>query len=165
MFTANFNKILLTLSLNISNNFVNGGSINLNRYPNGFAQLYYISSQTYSHNANILNDYIVLGNGNTEPTKNDYKLSGTVIELTSQATEIVTRGWNKDGSMEILYKVTGTPTSDATISEIGLIKNFYTSNYQDSADVLLAREVLDTPITITNGVAVELYFRLKFKLT
>lgn len=164
MFTVNFNELLLTLSLNISNDFVRN-FINIRKYPNAQSQHYYISSQTYSKNANILNGYIVLGTGNTEPNENDYKLSGTVIELTNQTTNIVTRGWNKDGSMEILYKVTGTPTSDATISEIGLVKQFYTSNYQDSADALLAREVLDTPIAITNGVAVELYFKLKFKLT
>lgn len=164
MFTVNFNEILLTLSLNISRGFASN-FINLRRYPNNLPQPYYISSQTYNKNANILNGYIVLGTGNTEPAENDYKLSGTVISLTDQTTNIVARGWNKDSSMEILYKVTGTPTSDATINEIGLVKNFYTSDSQSSADVLLAREVLDTPITITNGVAVELYFKLKFKLT
>lgn len=164
MFTANFNKILLTLSLNISNDFT-GNYIRLYSYPNWTMITYFISSRTYSKNANILNGYIVLGTGNTEPAENDYKLSGTVISLTDQTTNIVTQGWNKDGSMEILYKVTGTPTSDATINEIGLVKNFYTSNSQNSADVLLDREVLDTPIELTNGVAVELYFRLKFKLT
>ena len=164
MFTVNFNKILLTLSLNISNGFV-GNFIDIRRYPNNLPQRYYISIQTYGKNANILNGYIVLGTGNTEPNENDYKLSGTVIELTSQTTNIVTRGYNKDGSMEILYKVTGTPTSDAVISEIGLVKYFYTSDSQSSADVLLAREVLATPITITSGTPVELYFKLKFKLT
>lgn len=164
MFTTNFNKILLTLSLNVSGSFI-GNYMILNRYPNNLPQPYYISSQTYSKNISILNNYIVLGTGNTEPAENDYKLSGAVISLTNQTTNIVTRGWNKDGSMEILYKVTGTPTSDATINEIGLVKNFYTSDSQNEADVLLAREVLDTPIELTNGVAVELYFRLKFKLT
>lgn len=164
MFTANFNKILLTLSLNISGGFT-GNYIKLRSYPNWTQRAYFISSQTYGKNANILNSYIVLGTGNTTPTVDDYKLSGTVISLTNQTTEIIARGWNKDGSMEILYKVTGTPTSNATISEIGLVKNFMYDNYNNTADVLLAREVLDTPIELTNGVAVELYFRLKFKLT
>lgn len=165
MFTKNFNKILLTLSLNIiSGNFAYN-YIYLFTYPNNIQRKYFISDATnVLQNVNIFNDYIVLGTGNTEPTENDYKLSGTVISLTDQTTEVVTQGWNSDGSMEILYKVTGTPTSDATINEIGLVKNFNYNSF-DTTDVLLAREVLDTPITITNGVAVELYFKLKFKLT
>lgn len=169
MFTKNFNKILLTLSLNFktNNTYLDNEYITINSYLNWTERKYYIdySNTTVSKkNTNILNGYIVLGNGNTEPTENDYKLSGTVISLTDQTTEVVTQGWNKDGSMEILYKVTGTPTSNATISEIGLVKNFYYNLYS-TADVLLVREVLDTPIELTNGVAVELYFRLKFKLT
>ena len=170
MFTENFNKILLTLSLNFktNSNHLDNKYINIHSYPNWTEYAYYInanSSTVGKQNTNILNGYIVLGNGNTEPTENDYKLSGTVISLTNQTTEVVTQGWGKDDSMEILYKVTGTPTSDATISEIGLVKHFLSNDYSGSADVLLAREVLATPITITNGVAVELYFRLKFKLT
>lgn len=165
MFNINFNRLLLTLSLNISGNFVNN-YITVITYPNRIQRQYYINNvnSVYSTNANILNCNIILGTGNTTPTETDYVLSGTVISLTNQTTEVVTQGWNKDGSMEILYKVTGTPTSNATISEIGLVKNFMYDNY-NTADVLLAREVLDTPITITSGTPVELYFKLKFKLT
>ena len=165
MFNINFNKLLLTLSLNISDDFVNN-YITVITYPMRVQRNYYISNSNgvYAKNANILNCNIILGTGNTTPTETDYTLSGTVISLTNQTTEVVTQGWNKDCSMEILYKVTGTPTSDTTISEIGLVKNFMYNSF-NTDNVLLAREVLDTPIELTNGVAVELYFKLKFKLT
>ena len=175
MFTTNFNKILLTLSLNF-----NTGS-NTNKLNNKYIEVrpmtglmsypYNIDISTYSssvtvmkQNVNILNGFIMLGTGNTTPTVDDYKLSGTTISLTNQVTEVITQGWNSDGSMEILYKVTGTPSANNIIKEIGLVKNVYRNN-SNRVDLLLYREVLATPITITSGTPVELYFKLKFKLT
>ena len=175
MFTANFNKILLTLSLNFNTSSdtdkLDNKYIEVRPMTGIMSYLYYISISTNSssvtamkQNVNILNGFIILGTGNTTPTVDDYKLSGTTISLTNQVTEVVTQGWNNDGSMEVLYKVTGTPSANNIIKEIGLVKKYY-HNSSNKIDVLLYREVLATPITITSGTPVELYFKLKFKLT
>lgn len=84
----------------------------------------------------------ILGTGTTAPQESDYCLENRVTTFTIGS---VSRDFtDTTGAMTLSAICTWTGTESA-ISEIGLVGGYDNSNY------LLAREVLETPITVNNG--------------
>lgn len=96
--------------------------------------------------------YILLGSGTTEPAATDYSLE---TDESANFTITGTNTTNYDsGSLQILFALTATNTSasDITISEIGVMKQIQRASNTDQANqVLLTRDVLNTPITFAAG--------------
>lgn len=95
---------------------------------------------------------VLLGDGNTEPSLDDYRLSGNIISTVSAATVTPTVTIS-DGSVIIsaTYSITNTGTEDITISEIGLMGKTTTSSSYETTSYLVERTVLDSPVTIPAG--------------
>ena len=92
------------------------------------------------------------GTGNASPTLQDYSLENAIID---DVFEYQTSGYklNTDYSfvqsaMTATYRYTGSNT--ITISEVGLFDKMLSSDRLPHS-FMLAREVLETPITVSNG--------------
>ena len=95
---------------------------------------------------------VLFGTGNTEPTLEDYKLSGDVI-TGIEGTAIVSSKEDDDGSLtiECIYTITNGNSFEITISEIGVFGMGSSSYAGSSLAVLLDRTILDEPLTIPAG--------------
>lgn len=99
---------------------------------------------------------IDIGNDDTTVTAADYKLGNSVLDQFT-VNSVQHHVLETNGRIAIAYAATYTNTSDAsiTIREIGLLRGIGYYRYSDRfyGESLLAREVLDTPITVEpNGV-------------
>lgn len=89
---------------------------------------------------------LALGDGNTPPTVDDYKLSGNLITGLRTQTQNTTANNN---SITFSIIVTNNTNNSVTVKELGLAgcyssgDNYYT--------VLLTRDVLSDPVTLNTG--------------
>lgn len=99
---------------------------------------------------------IVVGQGDTEPTLNDYALEDDETANFTNYTVALSTSSN-GGSISTVATVTGINNTGAsiTIREVGVVKKFYygTTSIADTTykNVLLLRHVLDEPKEIANG--------------
>lgn len=111
------------------------------------ASLNYSASHCRSLYAGNTYFKVEFGSGTTPPEVNDYCLAA---DETSNLTIVqnVTPNWESN-KFELLISctITNTTANSITINEIGINKNFGSGNTW----FLLAREVLDTPLTIPAG--------------
>lgn len=104
-----------------------------------------------------------VGEGDTEPTLNDYALEDDVtISLSNYSVSISPS--SESGMAKLVATVTGINNTgeSITIREVGVVKKFYygTTSTSESAykNVLLLRHVLDTPKEVANGEGFSLTF-------
>ena len=96
------------------------------------------------------------GSGNTAPTIDDYKLSGSVIQNITYSY-VLNNSFNEDGSAgeaSVTYTITNNNEHEITIGEIGLFCEAYWStayNKYTHFFFMLERTALETPITIPAG--------------
>lgn len=103
-----------------------------------------------SNNANIL----YFGTGTKEATVSDYKLQSPIEgDVFTPGSASTIHNNNYPGSYTITQSYVYTGDSDVTITEIGLINSVSKSaNSSDGyARLLMAREVLENPITVSKG--------------
>ena len=94
---------------------------------------------------------VFVGSNDTPVTPDDYAWSNNIDTLTkvSQSAKIVTKNGNK--VLRFILSVTNDTDEDVEAKEVGVIVKV---NYGSNTSVLIAREVLDTPITVkANGGA------------
>lgn len=128
-----------------------------NTYPacsNGSNTTLYYASPGYCMTslATSLARGTVLGDGTKEVSIDDYTLSGNVISTLTASFAMSYKG--SDDGLSVTAKITLTnPTeNDVTVSEIGLIENCKSGTSSSARQpVMLARTLLDTPITIPAG--------------
>lgn len=118
---------------------------------NTVTQLYGGSNQWRSNS--ILNSLVALvfGTGTTAPTAEDYALE---TDATASFVASLTTLVNYDSAKnEFIFSatVTNTTADDIIISEIGVRKGIYSTTTNTPQNVLFAREVLQTPITVAAG--------------
>lgn len=106
--------------------------------------------------------YIVLGNGTTKPTPEDYRLESQITTNLSCDSVSVSRNTTVK-----TYTATfsNSGTSDITVTEIGYVSRItYTySNWETIYDdFLMDRTVLETPITIPAGESRTVTYELSF---
>jgi len=106
--------------------------------------------------------YIILGNGTTEPTPEDYCLESQITTNLSCDNVSVSRNTTVK-----TYTATfsNSGTSDITVTEVGYVSRImYThTGWDDIYDnFLMDRTVLDTPITIPAGESRTVTYELSF---
>lgn len=118
----------------------------------------------YSYTENREGVVIYTGGGNTLPTESDYKLENPYTDV--QMISLTGSTYNSTLYTVELYKTyTATLENKAsvnrTISEVGLLIGL-PSTSNDKVKLLMAREILDTPITLEPGATKTFTFRIDF---
>ena len=97
---------------------------------------------------------VILGNGNTPPTLQDYKLSGNLITSYEYSSSVSSLQVEEGIEITATYTITNTGSENMTISEIGMIApvcSGSTTAADGSYVNLVERTVLETPVTIPAG--------------
>lgn len=147
------------------------GNINVKRSDGsvaGFVKIYHANHVLYT--APLSPQNICIGTGNTPVTYDDYTLSGEILDnqkLTYISYKINYDAEGRKVSKTVTYTYTNETDSNITISEWGLFRQWRTNNgssavlFSNSAyNILLYREVLETPITIEPGTSATLKFKI-----
>lgn len=101
----------------------------------------------------IPNKRVKIGTGTTPPKVTDYKIESEIDASKYQASvsNIKVTNFDNEGSTQCInVTVTNISGEPLTVSEIGL-ENWAGNVFSDDFHFLLAREVFDTPITISPG--------------
>lgn len=96
------------------------------------------------------NGGVVLGTGTTQPTLNDYCLSGELITGYTYNSTVSNSVDDEGQSITATYTITNSSDENFTIGEIGIIASF-TKNAAAAEKALLERTVLDKPLAIPAG--------------
>ena len=114
----------------------------------------------------IQNKIAKIGTGTTPPKVTDYKMESEIDASKYQASmsNIKVTNFDNEGSTQCInVTVTNISGEPLTVSEIGLENWGGGINDNDQSHLLIAREVFDTPITISPGGGT--VFQLKNLLT
>lgn len=99
---------------------------------------------------------LLVGTGFTAAAPNDYclenEIDDTKILLSSTLTNLET------GALKPLFTIVNIDSSPITISEVGIFAHFHSNsndfwNNQKYCNLLLTRQVLETPVTVLSGEA------------
>lgn len=138
------------------------GSLQLNNAFNPFNV--YPPYINHSYAANLEGVCIYTGSGTTEPTADDYNLESpyTDVQMTTCTGSSVESSTNTVSRMKT-YTATleNKAEENRTISEVGLMVGFPSSS-SDKVKLLMAREVLENPITLEPNDTVTFTFRIDF---
>lgn len=131
-------------------------------YPGMFSQaadpqLGQVGSATYAHHTNF-----VVGSGATPVTASDYRLEQEIVE--GLACDAVTSQVD-DTTHTVTYRKTlrNTSDDDITIREVGLT-GAVTTTMPTRKQVLVYREVLETPVTIAPGDSATLRITIRHEM-
>ena len=94
---------------------------------------------------------VVLGDGTTPPTIDDYKLSGNVISGFTYTKALTITNDESGVTLSCLFTITNTSDIGFTIGELGLLASVASGSYTEATKILLERTVLDTPVSIPAG--------------
>lgn len=102
---------------------------------------------------------VVLGDGDTPVSSNDYRLAGNLItgfvySQTSEAGRTGQKVWAKGK-----YTITNNNASHITIREIGMLQAYASSSY-----CMIDRQLLDSPITIEAGGVGQLEYSIEYEV-
>ena len=108
---------------------------------------------------------IYLGTGSTEPTVDDYKLSGTQITTFSVlSTAFTTNVIDNVQTFEMRYVIRNTGTAEFTIGEIAYFGCVQMNNSSTYKRVLFERTVLDEPLTVPANATAEILYKWNITL-
>lgn len=112
-----------------------------------------VSINNYRSSLLFSNPKMVLGDGTTAPTKGDYAIENevtglTLVSLTLPNNQSASYNFGELIGVFIAIGVFSNETNDdITINEIA----YYTQNSSLVGEIMLAREVLDSPVTVHPG--------------
>lgn len=95
---------------------------------------------------------LTIGTGTTAVTASDYALDADALASFSNVTQSLQKTFSNTG-FEIALTISGANNSgaDIAINEIGVLKGYSSSGSGTAGNILLVREVLDSPITVADG--------------
>lgn len=136
-------------------NTINFGT--LITYGNSNMKLKSLSgSLSDNYQGNYVNNcFVALGANTTTPTYQDYTFNR--ITTLNQTNNVVNKqGWadsqTYEGILQVITTYQNTGSNNVTVSELGIITAYNTSAWDNPAQAaLVAREVLDSPVTIAPG--------------
>ena len=181
MLLRNYYNWLAMLTMGVTNTDTStfgDGHLNVKRSAN---TIYALSTGTamsalglgYSSGTNIdggcgaSNGAIAIGNGDTAVTFDDYALDSIISSGWTKGTPVIgTPSYNsetKKWSNTISFIVTNSSGSDMTIKEAGIYTNA-TANASATLVSLIYREVLASPVTITNGQSKTITLNLEYTM-
>jgi len=112
----------------------------------------------------------LVGSGSTAPTYDDYRLTTDKTSSFSTTSTATSFAINSAGKLEMTVTWVGTnsTSSSITINEFGLKKTIYRSytssgytEHIDSMEVLIAHELLDTPVVVPAGSGTTITARIE----
>jgi len=112
----------------------------------------------------------LVGSGSTSPTYDDYRLTTDKTSSFSTTSTSVSFATNASGKLEMVVTWVGTNSSanSITISEFGLKKTIYkspmelvTTGDMGPTEVLIAHELLDTPVVVPAGSGATITARIE----
>ena len=112
-------------------------------------------------------DGVVFGTGNTTPTMDNFKLSGSYVYSTGSNIAYTANGpvETENGlKYSITYTITNAYDYDLTVGEVGLIRKVYNSNNNGPLYIMVDRTALDTPITIPIGGVGQVVYTVNLNL-
>ena len=93
--------------------------------------------------------HVVIGAGDTPPTKDDYDLADASIMASNKMKSLTqTATWTKEDGTVVTVQWQNNSDSAITVKEIGFAMKATNTAYSKAANYIIARKVLDTPITI-----------------
>lgn len=111
--------------------------------------------QYFIENTNMKGDVSFrVGTGNTEPAADDYEMANDVTDSLTGTSLTVNHVMGEDGAKVVYTFSASNQTGDSlTISEVGIVKTLKNgeSSSPSRGDVLIARDILDTPVTVPSG--------------
>ena len=139
-----------------TNEYTNPG---LKRYSDGstsWQPLWANNNTSYTayasqNSALHLNNFVVIGTGDTAESLSDYRLANDITGSISNYQQSYTSG--EDGNtLKTTFSISGVNNTGSaiTIKEVGIGKNILDGNIA-SVPVMFLRKVLDTPIEVANG--------------
>ncbi|MCI7503688.1 MAG: hypothetical protein MSA76_08525 [Clostridium sp.] len=104
---------------------------------------------------------LLIGEGNTPPTVNDYKLEKQITSGFSCQLSYQKNGYEVVDAKKfmLILTITNTSKSDLVIKELGYIRSGQ-NNYYKNCNILLDRTVFDEPVTIVPGATKTFEYRL-----
>ena len=124
---------------------MNGGGYNkasLNRLGYNHQSCHYSSTESGAYS-------VVIGAGTTEPTVNDYDLADASIMASDKMVSISQSATSSaSGGATIMTQWQNVSGSAITVKEVGLAYKLAYNAYSKDANILVARKVLDTFVTI-----------------
>lgn len=126
---------------------IDGNTVNLNRNDmNNFLATPRESISQLSSNGEHC---LVLGTNNIPVTVDDCEWKNDITDLSTLSTSFFRATVNGNRVIRVTRSVANNTENDITVSEVGIVVADYSSR-----KILIAREVLDTPITVkANGGA------------
>ena len=169
MVTKNFYKMLAAMMANLQDftaTSFDGSTVTMNEYnwETKFEWNTLLSKLQTSANSN---NGVVLGDGDTPPTFEDYTLAGNPISNFVFTASISRLNIDNSGAMiRALYTITNNNSVEITIKELCLIVNAtqFSSSYDAKNKIVLDRTVLDTPVTIPAGGIGQVEYTITFNL-
>ena len=148
----------------LSTSYERSEDIGMRNLSDSIANCYgYASNVRFNADNWALRSYlgVRLGTGTTEPALINYALDDDVTPAFANVETKITTA--SDGpSLKTIIEFSGRNTSNSlTITEIGITKNIVRAyrNYWDKVDVLMVRELLETPIEVPNNKWIQLTFQ------
>ena len=129
-------------------------------YSSSFAQFSVACAKNHSLRLEL---DALLGTGTTTPEASDYCLDNDITNNIANLSVTSNTGADEDG-LKTIVTISGTNLTgnEITISEIGITKTIYYFDQQwtnvSSSKSLMARELLNNPITVPNGQGFTLTF-------
>ena len=106
--------------------------------------------------------YVMIGAGDTAPTRDDFDMADTSIVASDKMVSLVqTATYTKAGGITATTQWKNNSSSPITIKELALTFKFNSAAYQKSANVIVARQVLDTPVTVQPGETYAFSYNIK----
>jgi hypothetical protein len=100
---------------------------------------------------------LALGTNDTAPTKGDYAFANEITALNRDSYSMDTVGKGNKTVLRITKTVSNPTTEDIIVKEIGLIVSLSNMGTETQNLALLAREVLDEPITVKANGGIQVF--------
>lgn len=171
MLTKNWDRAILTWVTNtsIKGINVNGSEFGISVFASPLQIAATSSAVYYPRMGSVVTTYeanggVIFGDGTTPPTRDDFRLSGSVISTLSATASGGFTTDNDGATGTYTYTVTNTGSADITIAEVGLITGGHSTSSRTGAQykLLMDRTVLDTPITIPAGGIGQVTYTIRF---
>lgn len=106
--------------------------------------------------------YVMIGGGDTPPTKDDYDMADTSIVASDKMRSMYqTASYTTNSGATVTTQWKNFSSSPITIKELGLAYKRSSATYDKSVNILWARKVLETPVTVQPGETYAFSYNLK----
>ena len=143
----------------LNENFQAGfnGSSTTAKYMNGnltgsdllLRQLYYTSGPSHYGGTGYGTFHVMIGAGDTAPTRSEYDLADASIMADNKMKSLMqTASWQKTTGAVVTTQWQNNSNEPITVKEVALGYKNLSQAYSKGANIMVARKVLTTPVTI-----------------